>query len=213
MDISLSRVEAWLLCKRGSGRSGVHALCTVHIKTAAILVVSGRSTRVARRSVHTSMAKISVVHISMVCIQAWFALKPDAESGLCAYKPGFYPRLYRIHDCIKMIKVRSCISCITRSQVFSSRFYIKYWFRIRVETKEKIYIFNRIALRRTWNTMICPKKFPMPKGGYTALHACFLLTFPCLTPKMKIYDSSGLAEIKKNASAVHNKRVTLTLIN
>ena len=52
--------------------------------------------------VHTSLAKISVVHISMVCIQAWFALKPDAESGLCAYKPGlcaykpgFYPRLYR----------------------------------------------------------------------------------------------------------------------
>ena len=87
MHISLSRVEAWLLCKHGSGRSRVLALCTmVHSKTAAIPVVNGRSTRVAK-----------IYHISggyMVCIQAWFALKPDAESGLCAYKPGFYPRLY-----------------------------------------------------------------------------------------------------------------------
>ena len=33
----------------------------------------------------------------MVCIQAWFALKPNAESGLCAYKPGFYPRLYGMY--------------------------------------------------------------------------------------------------------------------
>ena len=64
VDLRVSRVEAWLLCKPGSA------------------------------DVHTSLAKISVVHISMVCIQAWFALKPDAESGLFPYKPGFYPRLY-----------------------------------------------------------------------------------------------------------------------
>ena len=74
--ISLSRVEAWLLCKRGSGRLRVHALCTVHSKTAAIPVVSGRSTRVARRSVNTSLAKnISGaykhgLHTSLVCINA-----------------------------------------------------------------------------------------------------------------------------------------------
>ena len=36
------------------------------------------------------------MHISIICLQAWFALKPDAETGLCAYKPGFYPRLYGI---------------------------------------------------------------------------------------------------------------------
>ena len=98
MHASLSHVEAWLLCKRGSGRSIVHALSTVHSETAAIPVVSGRSTRA---DVDTSLAKKSVVHISMVCIQAWFALKPDAESGLYAYKPGFYPRLYGISFALK----------------------------------------------------------------------------------------------------------------
>ena len=59
MHISLSRVEAWLLRKYGSGRSRVYALYTVHIKTAAIRVVSGKSKRVARR------------RLASLCIQAW----------------------------------------------------------------------------------------------------------------------------------------------
>ena len=59
-------------------------------KTAAIPVVSGRCTRVA----HINGAYKHGLHTSLVCIKAWFALKPDAESGLYAYKPGFYPRLY-----------------------------------------------------------------------------------------------------------------------
>ena len=78
MHISLSRVEAWLLCKRGSGRSRVHALCTVHSKTAAIPVVSGRYMRVARRS------------LASMCIQAWQNI-----SGV--YKHGLHTRL----ACIK----------------------------------------------------------------------------------------------------------------
>ena len=75
----------------------MRALCTVHSKTAVIPVVSGRSTRVARRSLASMCIQAWQKYqwcISMVCIQAWLALKPDAESGLCAYTPGFYSRLY-----------------------------------------------------------------------------------------------------------------------
>ena len=55
--------------------------------------------------VDVRVSRVSVVHISMVCIQAWFALKPDAESGLYAYKPGFYPRLYSIEVVLHIILI------------------------------------------------------------------------------------------------------------
>ena len=54
----------------------MQALCTAHSKTAAILVVSGRSTLVARRSLEYKSGKnISGaykhgLHTSLVCIKA-----------------------------------------------------------------------------------------------------------------------------------------------
>ena len=48
----------------------------------------------------------------MVSIQAWFALKHDAESGLYAYKPGLNPRLYGMCVCVCVCVCVSVCVCV-----------------------------------------------------------------------------------------------------